>query len=245
MVEHTKKMVLIDSSELERLHNNKSTQPTTLNDLDHKMKRIIDMKNIDDNKKWILYNQVLQKYLKITSRSREPVTIPVIYPKENQQEQSERISQNILVSLPRPLQFKANALRNNLTHNGFSWNEIGNVIYDGNTIHGSNIFDLISDLMKSGSGKLNTEPAGWKNFAEILYKINVPRTLIVNSKRLKYMNEYQSGDRKELKEDVKVKPSSSFDSEEAEESQITKKSLRSSSRKQKRLRAQWSPYKSS
>ncbi|EFA12899.1 hypothetical protein TcasGA2_TC001987 [Tribolium castaneum] len=127
-MEHARKMIMIDPSELERLHNRKDTQPNTLNELDHEMKRIIDMKNIDDNEKWTLYNQVLQKYLKISSRSREPVSLPIIYPKkeDDQIKQSERISLNILGSLPTTLQVKANILLNIITHNGVPWNETVN-----------------------------------------------------------------------------------------------------------------------
>lgn len=196
------------------------------------MKGILEQNNIADSEKWTLYNQVLQRYLKIMHHGREPITIPLI---EREKEEDKILTQSILGSLPKSLQVKANSLLDILKLKGVTWNENGNVIHEDNTIVGSNIIDLISAIMKSS--KSSVEPVGWKNFAEILYKINVPRTLVVNPKLSKYIEDksVHQTKKEDLKED-EVKPSTFGRQQVGEKSS---KLLR----KEKRETISWSPYR--
>lgn len=203
-MEHAKKMMLVEPSVLERLNNINQNQPDVINHLDSEMKKILDVKNISDNEKWTLYNQALQKYLNFMKSTREPIKIPLI--EYDQNKKAYQFGQNILAPLPKQLQPKAQALLNILSNKGITWNEMGNVAYDGNIIVGSNIIDLITDLMKSS--KSTTEPVGWKNFADILYQINVPRALVVNTKRLKYINEKSTQRSETQRETIKEPPPS-------------------------------------
>ncbi|EFA11980.1 hypothetical protein TcasGA2_TC001494 [Tribolium castaneum] len=77
-MEHAKKVIMVDPAVIERMQSGITNQPNIINDLDREMRRIIELKHIDDNEKWTLYNQVLQRYLKVINRSRKPVTIPMI-----------------------------------------------------------------------------------------------------------------------------------------------------------------------
>lgn len=85
------------------------------------------------------------------------------------------------------------------------------------------------------SSKSPVEPVGWKEFAEILCKTNVPLPLIVNPKRLRYISEKNVG---EIEEE-EVKPSTSELYVVEETPSKSSKSLRKRTRK----RFYWSPYR--
>ena len=61
------------------------------------------------------------------------------------------------------------------------WNKDGSLVYEGQSIPGSHITDLVNDILRER--KTTHPPTGWEEFTTALKKANVPRELIGNSKR--------------------------------------------------------------
>ena len=93
----------------------------------------------------------------------------------------------VLDSVPKSMRARAESVLKRLKNhpNMVSWNKSGEISLEGETIHGSNISDLIRDALK---GRQNFNPTGSKDFFKVLSKINMPRDLIRNEARWKQVN---------------------------------------------------------
>ena len=56
-----------------------------------------------------------------------------------------------------------------------SWNEKGELKNKGETVQGSNVVDLINDVLRK---RKYFNPQGWETFGEALREANVPQYLI-------------------------------------------------------------------
>ena len=63
------------------------------------------------------------------------------------------------------------------------------MIYNGKLIQGSNIVDLIYDVLK---GRKSSQPIGWQHFLRVLVDSNVPETLLSNVDRRTLFKEIKS-----------------------------------------------------
>ena len=101
------------------------------------------------------------------------------------------IHEPLLVTIPRAFRTKAGLLYKLLQRdNNITWDERGTVYIKGQKLVGSNIIDLISDVSRS---RKNSNPQGWKSFCDVLQASNIPRDLIGNPRRLKYVQgQYES-----------------------------------------------------
>ena len=90
-----------------------------------------------------------------------------------------RTDQRILDSVPQTIQRKAKLILSILRNhsNALSWDEDGTVNVYGKPIRGSNITDLVNDVLRHRKG---SEPTGWWFFAEALREINVPKYVVGN-----------------------------------------------------------------
>ena len=61
-----------------------------------------------------------------------------------------------------------------------SWNEKGELKYKGETVQGSNVVDLVNDVL---SKRQHFNPQGWETFGEALREANVPQDLIGHEDR--------------------------------------------------------------
>lgn len=72
-----------------------------------------------------------------------------------------------------------------LSKNKIRWNDNGTLVIDNKCISGSNIIDLINDLLRP----LKKEnPIGWEHLAKALNDIKIPLTYLGNPKRVEYIN---------------------------------------------------------
>ena len=76
-----KKMIMITPEQLERLRSG-SSQDQKLSRLDDEMDMILKQRHLDDETKWSLYRQTLDKYLRLSRKKQEPISIPIIQEKE-------------------------------------------------------------------------------------------------------------------------------------------------------------------
>ena len=66
-------------------------------------------------------------------------------------------------------------------HHNLSWDEDGTVKMYGQPIPGSNIIDLVNDVLRQRKG---IEPTGWQPFAEWPKAMNVPQDFVGNNKKM-------------------------------------------------------------
>ena len=106
-----------------------------------------------------------------------------------QKSASVTLHDQILQSVPKTMKRKAELLLSMIKdNNNLTWDEQGVVSYKGVRIHGSNIIDLINDTIRQRKG---TEPRGWKTFSKALHESNIPREVIGNSNRWRWMQKAQ------------------------------------------------------
>lgn len=151
-----------------------------------------------------MYEQILQKYLKGVEKYKEPIEIPLVSretePVQLQAEIVESVGAN------KSLSRKASNLLNLLGKSPLiGWDERGVVTINNTTIPGSNISDLLNDVLKS---RKHSPPRGWQEFAHVLAALNVPREYIVNSQRWAVIDSLRGiehrGPKRRLQDDVTV-----------------------------------------
>lgn len=195
---HAKRMVLVPENTLERLQQRQQilTPPVTqtLKNLDAEMNEILSSKELDDEQKAKLYNQVLQRYLTFyDQRKGQPLHVklatskPAVekpQPEENKESQQEEtqethstaMEQEVMKSVPKLYKGGARQLLDKIKENRdvLHWNEKGELIYESKPISGSHVVDLVNDILRQRKG---FEPVGWSVFARGLAKMNVPENL--------------------------------------------------------------------
>ena len=166
----------------------------TLNGLQQTLKDILQRPDLPDDQKAALHNHYLQQYLTMRRKQTQVYARPtevkiselppdilknVVNPKVD------ILQREIVESAPKKLQKQARLLMQRIRDDpSVGWNEQAELVVDGNTVSGSNIVDLIGDMMRK---RKDVTPVGWEIFASKLQEMNVPRELIRNSDRLNYM----------------------------------------------------------
>ena len=116
----------------------------------------------DVSEKVRLYNQVLLRYNEMT-KTRAAKPTPVVVMKAD------------------TVDNEAAALSRLST---VTWNERGELMHEGVAVHGSNVVDLVHDLLRN---RKTTDPVGWRQFANQMRAANVPMELVGNVARRRYM----------------------------------------------------------
>ena len=196
-MEHARKMALVDPRMLDTL---RSPPPPPATDtlgkkvqaLDDEMKTILDRKDLDDGTKVTLYNQVLQRYNVLTDkRIKEPLRVVTVNESEVEPGSGSEgavrapisgLEATVLATVPRTMQAKASRLMEHLKRD-IAWTARGELIHEGMPVVGSNVVDLVNDLLR----KRKTAPTGWQPFAQQLRAINLPMTLVGNVSRRAYI----------------------------------------------------------
>ena len=87
-------------------------------------------------------------------------------------------------TVPKTMQGKARRLMERLKRN-MSWTARGELIHEGVPVAGSNVVDLVNDLLR----KRKTDPTGWQPFARHLRAMNLPIELVGNVARRDYIRQ--------------------------------------------------------
>ena len=163
------------------------------------MKTILDRKDLDDGTKVTLYNQVLQRYNVLADKHvKEPIRVVAV----NETGAgagaetgvagaegavgalSSGIEADVVDTVPKTMQAKARRLMEHLKRE-VAWTARGELIHEGVPIAGSNVVDLVNDLLR----KRKTDPTGWQPFAQQLRAINLPMELVGNVARRAYIRQ--------------------------------------------------------
>ena len=156
--------------------------------LDDEMKTILDRKDLDDGTNVTLCNQVLQRYNVLTDkRIKEPLRVVTVNESEVEPGSGSEgalrapisgLEATVLATVPKTMQAKASRLMDHLKRD-IAWTARGELIHEGVPVVGSNVVDLVNDLLR----KRKTDPTGWQPFARQLRAINLPMALVSNVSR--------------------------------------------------------------
>ena len=193
-------MILVPENTLERLQQRQQilTPPVTqtLKNLDSEMSDILSSKQLDDEAKATLYNQVLQRYLTYyDQRKGQPLHVklttpkPVETPKSEESEEASKeftaeaetiptlaVEQEVMKSVLKLYKAGARQLLDKIKEHRdvLNWNEKGELMYENKPITGSHVVDLVNDMLRHRKG---FEPVGWSVFARGLARMNVPEKI--------------------------------------------------------------------
>jgi hypothetical protein len=67
------------------------------------------------------------------------------------------------------------------TNRDITWNEKGELKYKDKTVQGSNVVDLVNDVLRK---RKYFNPQGWEIFGEAVRQANVPQNLIGHTRPL-------------------------------------------------------------
>ena len=186
-----KKMVLVDPT---HMLLKTSPVPDTLSDsvlsLDDEIKRVLSS-SLSDHDKALTYEQVLHKYLNRVDQTRQiqnhltpnqSVSLPVDPVKSDSFAKTLKLEKRVIESLPKTLQKRGGVLLDHIKDTtDMTWNDRGELIVKGQTLNGTNVSDLIHEILRSR--KLGHKPEGWSIFANALKESNIPMDLIGNKAR--------------------------------------------------------------
>jgi hypothetical protein len=150
--------------------------------LDKKMQTILEREDLSADERLKLYDQSFTRYLNVyddykprsVAVAPEPVKQHLIY-NEN------------LESVPKTMKAKVQLLLKKMKSSpDISWNEKGELKYKGEAVQGSNVVDLINDVL---SKRKYFNPQGWETFGEALREANVPQDLIGHEDRWRYITQ--------------------------------------------------------
>lgn len=130
-----------------------------------------------------LFGQTLHKFKSAHKKALEEqsLKLPSLTPSS-----SSRMNQLILDSVPSTMKRKAQLLLSILKDNpNMTWDDDGTVKLYGKAIQGSNVIDLVNDVLRHRKG---SEPTGWQPFAEGLREMNIPQDVIGNRDRWDWMH---------------------------------------------------------
>ena len=181
--------------------------------LDDEMMTILHRKDLVDRTKVTLYNQVLQRYNALSDKHvKEPVRVvslnesmsaaaaaaapsglgtgvepgPVVEGTVGAPTTSATsgIEADVVDTVPKTMQVKARRLMEHLKRD-IAWTTRGELIHEGVPIVGSNVVNLVNDMLR----ERKTDPIGWQPFARQLRAINLPMELIGNTSRRAYIRQ--------------------------------------------------------
>ena len=143
------------------------------------MPNILQTTDLADEEKVHQYNQILQRYLEYQDNLRaSTVPPPMSITKDMEQE--------VLSTIPKTMRRKAENLLERVKRQfNLGWNERGELLFNGEVIQGTNIVDLVNDMVRQ---RKSFQPHGWREFARALRQDNVPQDLIGNKERWDWMH---------------------------------------------------------
>ena len=257
-----KKMVLVDPRMLESLRSSSSStsssglvQPVvnqSLKELDGSMKDILDSETLDVGDKAKAYYQILHRYLhRVDQYKSQPIgtlkldneskvdDIPV-EETEKRKEISEEDVSEIINTLPQKFREKGRwFLRKISSSSDLTWNDLGQLIVRGKRIKGSNITDLLNDVIRPRV-KRTKPPVGWNELAKEIKRKNIPKEFIGNNQRWDDLSKISSSSASSGEELFSKRASE--ESDEEEESFSTPASHTKKRRKRKTTDVLASPW---
>ena len=187
-----RKTAFVNDMILQTLKQHQQVVPSivkTITKLDDKIKDILENDQINEHRKLQLYSQALQQYMNTRRNLKiDTETTPISTPLNPSGGEIEQVKNNdpyteesIIETIPRTLRAKAkNLLKFIKVNNKINWNDSGVVTYNDEEMKNSNIIDLVNDVIRP---RKSSQPNNWREFANALHQLNIPKDLIGNPKR--------------------------------------------------------------
>ena len=179
---HVRKMALVDPRLLETLRTPMQTPvDTTLRDIDAEMTTILDKSVVGVSEKVRLYNLTLLRYNDMAKdRAAEPT--PVVVVMDSEPIVATDVMADVVTTLPKTLQENGSQLVSRLKTT--NWNDRGELLHEGVAIPGSNVVDLVHDLLQK---RKTSDLIGWQQFASQMHAANIPVELVGNVARRQHI----------------------------------------------------------
>lgn len=178
-------MHLVDPKIMQQMSAPVNPIHRSIANLDQDMQAILQKTNLSDQDKVREYNQVLQRYLEYYDHVRNPIpTLPT--PHSTPSQSSRSVRDEVLRTVPKTMKRKAEAVLDRIENQAnMKWNDRGELIYEGELVKGSNVVDLVNDVIRH---RKSFQPRGWQEFARALRQSNVPQDLVGNQERWRWMH---------------------------------------------------------
>ena len=202
---HSKRMVLIPEEvvSLLRERQEETVSPITRNlvSLKEEMGDILERQDLRPDEKAKLYGQAFQRYQNVHDQKQaKPISVQLVPPTvksdctsamKRDVKPSDQVSMEIVQSLPKTLKNRAELLLQKLKQHGevVNWNDRGELVYNGKEVRGSNMLDLVNDILRNR--RKTSTPQGWEYFARGLAHMNIPNELIQNINRRRTVQQYK------------------------------------------------------
>ena len=165
-MEYARKMALVDPQLLASLRPPTDTTDKVLRGVDNEMRVVLDRTNLDEGDKVKLYNQILLRYNSMADiRLKQPTRVVVIKDdgsvKDNETAAAAAAAAtavnvaasglefDIADSVPKSMKTKVLRLVDRLRNDpAIQWNDRGELIHEGVALAGSNIEDLVHDILR-------------------------------------------------------------------------------------------------
>ena len=171
---YAKKMILVDSNT--SLPERASQTSKALNELDKEIQHILNS-DLPDDIKAVQYISALKKYRAFDYNRSHRLDETI--------EKEKDLETRLLQSIPNSQSHLAKRIYDHLKDNNITFTSKGELIHNQTPIIGSNIIDLVHDLLKTSNKEI---PTGWNEFAEILKQTNLPKMYIQNTQRKNYLH---------------------------------------------------------
>ena len=158
--------------------------------LDKKMESILEREDLSTDERLNLYDQSFTRYLNVHDDYRPRPVVSKVSTSPSaviETETKDAIEEEILESVPKTMKTKAELLvRKMKADPNIAWSEKGELKYKGETVRGSNVVDLVNDVLRK---RKYFNPQGWETFGEALREANIPQDLIGHEDRWKYITQ--------------------------------------------------------
>ena len=158
--------------------------------LDKKMESILEREDLSTDERLKLYDQSLTRYLNVHDDYRPRPVVSKVSTSPTaviETETKDAIEEEILESVPKTMKTKAELLvRKMKADPNIACSEKGELKYKGETVRGSNVVDLVNDVLRK---RKYFNPQGWETFGEALREANVPQDLIGHEDHWKYITQ--------------------------------------------------------
>ena len=144
------------------------------------------------DEKALLYQEALFKLLRSTRESKKDIEIPIVESVSHQVSSSSTQLENHLYNILPLTQKRYGVALYRLLQDrckDLVWNDNGVISFQGNTILGSNIVDIIINLLSQSKQSMKTVPIGFNVLKNCIRNANIPNNLIKNKERLRELQQ--------------------------------------------------------
>ena len=223
-MQHAKRMVLVPEDLVTLIKQRQQEQVSPITDnlvsLKSEMNDVLSNPDLKPDEKMKLYNQSFQQYKSLhEQKDKQPLPVQIMPSVvnnsnfETKTSLSDQTAADVLQSVPKTLKPRAELLLKKLKEKQdlMNWNDRGELVYNGRVIKGSNMIDLVNDVIRN---RKTSNPEGWNYFARGLAQMNIPNEIVQNSNRRKVIQQYKYHPPMETKSNTDV--SSEFESDQYE-----------------------------